>query len=106
MAEQFGWQEAAARAVLVLETAALPDWPTYLMLAAACGLRPENLAILAAPTSSLAGSVQIAARSVETALHKLHHLGFDIRKVVDAVGRCPLSPPTGDDFTSLGKPMT
>ena len=36
------------------------------------------LTLLFAPTASLAGGVQIAARIVETALHKLHELEFDV----------------------------
>ena len=41
--------------------------------------RAERLTLLVARTSSPAGMVQIVARSVETALHKLHVLGFDLR---------------------------
>ena len=33
-------------------------------------------------TASVTGGVQIAARVVETALHKLHEVGCDVRRVV------------------------
>jgi methenyltetrahydromethanopterin cyclohydrolase len=99
----FAFTEKSDCAVLVLETAVLPDEPTCQVLAERCAVKPSKLAIVIAPTSSLAGSAQIAARSVETALHKLHQLGFDLSKVASGMGRCPVAPPTGSDLDSLGK---
>lgn len=89
-------------AVLVLEARELPDDPVCRELAEACGVAAENLAVLVAPTSSLAGATQIAARSIETALHKLHHLGFDLGAVKSGLGVCPIAQPCGDDYRSLG----
>lgn len=98
----FGFEEKSDRAVLVLETRQLPDEAVCRSLAEACGVKPDKLALLVAPTSSLAGSAQIAARSVETGLHKLHTLGFDLRQAASGMGRCPVAAPTGDDIASLG----
>jgi methenyltetrahydromethanopterin cyclohydrolase len=47
--------------------------------------------------------VQIAARVVETALHKLHEVGFDVRRVVAGYGSCPLPPVAGDDMEGIGR---
>lgn len=99
----FGFHERADCAVLVLETRQLPDETVCQALAKSCGVRPDKLAVLVAPTSSLAGSTQVAARSVETAVHKLHFLGFDLRQIVSGMGRCPVSPPGGDDLAALGR---
>jgi methenyltetrahydromethanopterin cyclohydrolase len=101
--DDFKYQETSDYAVLVLESAALPDDRTCNLLAEKCKVNPEKLAIIVAPTSSLAGSVQIAARSLETGLHKLHQLGFDLQKAISGMGRCPVAAPTGSDITSLGK---
>src|ERR687894_342738 len=43
-------------------------------------------------SASLAGGVQVAAGVVETALHKLHEIDFDVRGVVSGFGTCPLPP--------------
>jgi methenyltetrahydromethanopterin cyclohydrolase len=59
------------------------------------------LSIVVAPTASLVGSVQIAARIVETGLHKLHELGFDIGSVRSGFGSCPLAPVAADDLAAL-----
>jgi methenyltetrahydromethanopterin cyclohydrolase len=103
VAQAFNWNEESNHAVLILETAALPAPDVCMALANACGVPSQALAIMAAATSSLAGSAQIAARSIETALHKLRHIGFNLDLITDAVGRCPLAPPSGDDHISLGK---
>jgi methenyltetrahydromethanopterin cyclohydrolase len=96
-------QQVSDVAVLVLETAKLPDNETCIELAKQCEVDPKKFAIIVAPTSSLAGSVQIAARAIETGLHKLHHLGFDLQKIASGMGRCPIAAPTGSDYLSLGK---
>ena len=101
--KKFGYREAAGKAVLVLESSNLPDDVVCRQLAAACGVDPAGLAVLVAPTSSLAGSAQIAARSIETAIHKLAQLGFDPGKIISGIGRCPLAAPTGDALTALGR---
>jgi methenyltetrahydromethanopterin cyclohydrolase len=98
----FGFEEKADRAVLVLETRQIPTESVCSSMADTCGVRPDRLALLVAPTSCLAGSAQIAARSVETGLHKLHALGFNLELTTSAQGRCPMAVPTGDDFASLG----
>ena len=45
-------------------------------VAADCGLAPPALTFILTPTTSLAGAVQITARVLEVALHKVHALGF------------------------------
>lgn len=93
----------SSHAVLILEAGSLPDEQACAELATKCGVAPEMLAVMATPTSSLAGSVQIASRSVETALHKLQEMGFDCSKVISGTGICPVAMPTGDDLTAMGR---
>jgi methenyltetrahydromethanopterin cyclohydrolase len=40
---------------------------------------------------------------VETALHKLHEVDFDVRRVLAGYGSCPLPPVAGDDMAALGR---
>lgn len=101
--KEIGFDKDSVHAVLVLETRDLPDEKVCLALADTCQVAPDHLALVVAPTSCLSGSTQIAARSIETGLHKLQQLGFDIHKVTGGTGKCPLAPPTGDDTASLGR---
>ena len=72
-------------------------------LAEACGVASERLTILVAPTASQAGGVQIVARSVETALHKLFELGFDLSRIESGFGTAPLPPVARDDLAAIGR---
>ena len=93
----------AKQAVLLLETSALPGADVAAEIAQRCGLEPQDLTLLAASTGSPAGSIQIAARSVETALHKLMELGFDLHQVRSGVGLCPIAPVIGDALKAIGR---
>ena len=100
--ERLGYAEKAERAVLVLEGRALPGPEVAAYVAERCGIPPAGLTLLIAPTASMAGSGQIAARSVETALHKLMELGFDPAKVRSGAGLCPIAPVARNDLRGIG----
>src|SRR5262245_30389740 len=101
--EKLAYGEEATRGVLVLEGRALPDAPASAWVAKKAGLPPEAITFVIAPTASLAGGVQIVARSIETGLHKMDTLGFDVRKVVSAVGTAPLPPVAKSDMRAIGR---
>ncbi len=96
-------RETAPCAVGVLETRKLPDDAVVEHLCEKLNLPPRALTLLAAPAFSLAGSLQVVARSLETALHKLHVLGFDLSKVVSGFGAAPLPPPAKDELNAIGR---
>jgi methenyltetrahydromethanopterin cyclohydrolase len=97
------YSDQADTAVLMLEGRELPNEEVADFVAEKCRVRPEQLTILIAPTASLVGSVQIAARSAETGLHKMVELGFDVRRVSSAFGLCPLAPVAADDLHAIGR---
>ena len=100
--EKIGYAEAAERAALVLEGRTLPTEAVAAYVAERCRLEPSRLSLLIAPTASVAGGVQVAARSVETGLHKMVELGFDVRKVRSGLGVCPLAPVARNDLRAIG----
>ena len=101
--DDLDWDEHASAAVLCLETREPPPAEVADFVAERAGVPPSALTLLMAPTASVAGGVQIAARVVETALHKLHELDFDVRRVVAGFGSCPLPPVAGDDMAAIGR---
>ncbi|MCA9074617.1 MAG: methenyltetrahydromethanopterin cyclohydrolase [Planctomycetaceae bacterium] len=100
---QFDYREEAERAVGVLECGKLPGDEVITMIAEKCGVTPNNLTLLVAPTASVAGSFQVVARSVETCLHKLHELEFDTTRIQSAVGSAPFAPVAADDLAGIGR---
>jgi methenyltetrahydromethanopterin cyclohydrolase len=95
--------ERADVAVLCLEARDRPPEGVADYLAERAGVASDRLTLLYAPTASIAGGVQIAARIVETALHKLHELEFDVRRVVSGFGSCPLPPVAKKDADGIGR---
>jgi methenyltetrahydromethanopterin cyclohydrolase len=96
-------REQAPAAVGVLETRKLPDDAVVNHLVEQLGLPAAQLTLLAAPASSVAGTLQVVARSLETALHKLHALKFELGQVVAGFGTAPLPPVAADEMQAIGR---
>jgi methenyltetrahydromethanopterin cyclohydrolase len=100
--EEIDYTDDADEAVLVLESNKMPDAEVTEAIAKACNVEPEDLYIVVVPTASIAGSVQISARGIETGVHRLEVLGFDINCIKHAHGLIPVSPLAGDDLKCMG----
>lgn len=101
--KKLDYKDQAEVAVLLLEGRKLPKEEVAEYIAGKCGVAVDHLYLVIAPTASLAGTVQISARIVETGLHKLVELGFDVRKVEAGYGVCPLATVASDDLKAIGR---
>ena len=100
---KLGYSEDAEHGVLVLEgrippTAEVAEW-----VAGRARLTPSQLTFVIAPTASLAGCTQISARVLETGLHKIETLGFDVGRIVSGIGSAPVAPPAKNDLRAIGR---
>ncbi len=86
----------------VLEASSLPSGSAVQYIRDTVG-HVSNIALLTAPTASIAGTVQVVARTVETALHKLHDLKFPLEVVVSGTGISPLPPVAKNDLQGIGR---
>jgi methenyltetrahydromethanopterin cyclohydrolase len=96
-------EESASRGVLILEGRTLPDDDVAAWVAGKAGVAPSGITFVVAPTASLAGGVQVVARVIETGLHKMETLGFDVTRVVSASGTAPLPPTAKNDLRAIGR---
>ena len=90
-------------AVGVLESRKLPDDAVVEYLAERLNIPASKITLLVAPAYSTAGSLQVVARSLETALHKLFELKFDLNQVVSGFGSAPLPPSSVGDLQAIGR---
>lgn len=100
---ELGYRDHADETALVLEVDRAPPSALLERIAADCGVAADRLTVILTPTQSLAGSVQIAARSLEVALHKAHALKFPLERIVDGMGTAPLPPPAPDFVQAMGR---
>ena len=101
--DKLWYREEADQVIGVLETNKLPEADVFEHIAQATDVEPEDVVLCVAPTSSMAGNLQVVARSVETAMHKLHELGFDVNRVRSAFGTAPLPPVAKNDLEGIGR---
>ncbi len=101
--DKLAYTEEATRGVLVLEGRVLPTDAVAAWVAQKARLQPSQLTFVIAPTASLAGGVQISTRILETGLHKIERLGFDVRRVVSAMGTAPIPPVAKNDLRAIGR---
>lgn len=100
--KDIGHCETPEVCVGVLETSKLPPDAVCVEISTKCKISAEHLTLCVARTSSPAGTVQIVARSLETALHKLHVLRFDLCRCETGSGWAPLPPVGNDDLAAIG----
>jgi len=95
-------REQPSLAVGVMESKKLPTEEVIQFLSDKLKMPPDRLALFVAPASSQAGTIQVVARSLETALHKLYEMKFDLNQVVSGVGTAPLPPVAVDEIQAIG----
>lgn len=98
-----GYCEGAERVAGVLESRQLPTDEVIQLIAEQCNVKPRDVALAIAPTASIAGGIQVVSRSVETAMHKLYELGFDLSRVVSGCGSAPVPPVAEHDLAAIGR---
>ncbi|QDU80176.1 Methenyltetrahydromethanopterin cyclohydrolase [Polystyrenella longa] len=100
--EKLKYSEKAETVIGVLESHQLPTEMVARYIAEKANVEPSDVVMVVAPASSLAGSIQVVARSIETALHQLLELDFDLGRIESAMGTAPLPPIAADPLTGIG----
>jgi methenyltetrahydromethanopterin cyclohydrolase len=101
--KELGYVDHGPQTTLVIEGDKAPPSAVIAKLATSCGIEPAGLTIIYATTWSLAGTVQIAARVLEVAIHKAHALHFPLENILDGTGTTAIAPPVPDFVKAMGR---
>ena len=100
---ELAYRDSCDSTCLVLEVDRFPPLELTEKIAHDCAVEPAMLTLILTPNHSLTGTTQVVARVLEVALHKAHALGFPLYDIVDGSGSAPLSPPSPDFVTGMGR---
>ncbi len=101
--EMTPYRDRNAEVVLCIQDIKLPSDEIALEVARECGVDPENVYLLLAPSACLVGSIQVSARILEQVCHKMHEKGFPVEKVVNCWGSAPIAPVVYDEVKAMGR---
>lgn len=101
--EKIKYRDEYSEAAIVMETTKKPSDAVAKRVAEDCKVSPKDLYMLLTTTASMAGSVQVSGRVVETGLYRLEYLGLDPLKVVFGSGSAPVMPPHPDVGVSTAR---
>ncbi|TKJ24602.1 MAG: methenyltetrahydromethanopterin cyclohydrolase [Promethearchaeota archaeon Loki_b31] len=101
--EEIKYTDDSDCAVIVFETAKLPNEEVMAIVAEKCGVDASKTYAVCAPTACLTGSIQVAARIVETGIHKLHEIHFPLDVLKDGFGMTTIAPIAKDDLGAMGR---
>jgi methenyltetrahydromethanopterin cyclohydrolase len=101
--DEINYTDDSECAVIVFETPKLPNEEVMEIVAEKCKVEINKTYAVCAPTACLTGSIQVAARIVETGIHKLHELKFPIDTIQDGFGTTTIAPIAKDDLGAMGR---
>jgi methenyltetrahydromethanopterin cyclohydrolase len=101
--EELEYTDDSNCAVIVFETPKTPNEEVMDIVANKCGVESTNTYAVFAPTACLVGSIQVAARIVETGIHKLHEIKFPLEVISDGFGTATIAPIAKDDLGAMGR---
>ncbi|MHA2283613.1 MAG: methenyltetrahydromethanopterin cyclohydrolase [Promethearchaeota archaeon] len=100
---ELDYEDDSDCAIIVFETAKIPNEEVMSLVAEKCGVASSKTYALCAPTACLTGSIQVAARIVETGIHKLHEIKFPLDIIKDGFGVTTIAPIAKDDLGAMGR---
>lgn len=90
--DMLDYEDDTEYAVLTIESEKLPDEDVAEFIAYECDVDTSEVYMLVTKPNSLVGAIQIVGRVIEVALFKLNMLGYDVKMIRNAMGKCPIPP--------------
>ena len=101
--KEIDYKDESAKTSVVLEVDKFPPEEVVKKVSTDSNIQPENLNFIITPTTSICGNIQVVARVLEVAIHKIHELKFPLERVIHGIGYAPLPPIAKDFITGMGR---
>ena len=97
------YKDKNKRSIAILEVDKLPPEKIVKKVSIDSKISPENLTFILTPTTSICGNIQVVARVLEVAIHKIHELKFPLKRIIHGMGYAPLPPLAKNFISGMGR---
>ena len=101
--KKLNYKDKSTKTSVVLEVDKFPPEEVVKKVSEDSNVQPKNLTFIITPTTSICGNIQVIARVLEVAIHKIHELKFPLERVIHGIGYAPLPPIAKDFITGMGR---
>ena len=101
--KEIKYKDKSIKTSVVLEVDKPPPEEIVKKVATDCNLDSKNITFILTPTTSICGNIQVVARVLEVAIHKMHEIDFPLNQIVHGLGFAPLPPISNDFVTGMGR---
>ena len=97
--KELNYTDKSDKTSIILEVDQYPPAEIVKKISEDTKIKSSEITFILTPTTSIAGNIQVVARVLEVAIHKIHELKFPLEKIVHGIGHAPL-PPLARNFVS------
>ena len=97
--KELNYTDKGNKTSIILEVDQFPPAEIVKKISEDTKIKSNEITFILTPTTSIAGNIQVVARVLEVAIHKIHELKFPLEKIVHGIGHAPL-PPLARNFVS------
>ena len=97
--KELNYTDKGNKTSIILEVDQYPPAEIVKKISEDTKIKSNEITFILTPTTSIAGNIQVVARVLEVAIHKIHELKFPLEKIVHGIGHAPL-PPLARNFVS------
>ena len=101
--EEIKYEDKSKKTSVILEVDKFPPAEIVKKIATDCSLDYKDITFILTPTTSICGNIQVVARVLEVAIHKIHEIKFTLNQIVHGLGFAPLPPIAKDFVTGMGR---
>ena len=101
--KELNYKDNSNSTCVVLEVDKFPPKEIVEKISLDAKIKSEKITFILTPTTSICGNIQVVARVLEVAIHKIHELKFPLEKIVYGSGYAPLPPIANNFVCGMGR---